>query len=199
MTHSPESLRSFEEKLIHQQAELQRAMISAVEQGRETNTDDTQDVADQAVCLLPEGTPLYPGDHRTRPTHPYSRRSRSPCGRHLRRVPALRQNHRPQASGGVAVDALLHRLPGKDRKRRNRGPRPRCLICITLGSCLDSSLRGSKLVLSRLTSPALPAISHSSPLEIADSRQNPRRQDSHLSMKVPPSARTHRYPAVASG
>jgi DnaK suppressor protein len=50
LTHSPESLRSFEEKLIHQQAELQRAMISAVEQGRETNTDDTQDVADQAVA-----------------------------------------------------------------------------------------------------------------------------------------------------
>jgi DnaK suppressor protein len=50
LTHSPETLRKFEEKLVHQQAELQRAMLSAVEQGRETNTDDTQDIADQAVA-----------------------------------------------------------------------------------------------------------------------------------------------------
>jgi DnaK suppressor protein len=40
----------FEEKLLQQQADLQRAMISAVEQGRETTADDTQDVADQAVA-----------------------------------------------------------------------------------------------------------------------------------------------------
>lgn len=50
MTYSPETARQFEEKLLHQQAELQRAMLSAVEQGRATNTDDTQDVADQAVA-----------------------------------------------------------------------------------------------------------------------------------------------------
>ncbi len=50
MTHSTETLRKFEEKLLQQQADLQRAMLSAVEQGRETSTDDTQDVADQAVA-----------------------------------------------------------------------------------------------------------------------------------------------------
>jgi len=50
VTYSPETARQFEEKLLHQQAELQRAMLSAVEQGRATNTDDTQDVADQAVA-----------------------------------------------------------------------------------------------------------------------------------------------------
>ena len=50
MSHSPETVRHFEEKLLHQQADLQRAMISAVEQGRETVADDTQDPADQAVA-----------------------------------------------------------------------------------------------------------------------------------------------------
>ncbi len=50
MTQSPETARQFEEKLQRQQAELQRAMLSAVEQGRAANTDDTQDVADQAVA-----------------------------------------------------------------------------------------------------------------------------------------------------
>jgi DnaK suppressor protein len=50
VTQTPEAARQFEEKLLHQQAELQRAMLSAVEQGRETNADDTQDVADQAVA-----------------------------------------------------------------------------------------------------------------------------------------------------
>ncbi|WP_236656884.1 TraR/DksA family transcriptional regulator [Acidisarcina polymorpha] len=50
MTHSPETVRQFEDKLLRQQADLQRAMLSAVEQGRETSTDDTQDVADQAVA-----------------------------------------------------------------------------------------------------------------------------------------------------
>ena len=50
MTQSSTDPRHFEEKLLQQQADLQRAMISAVEQGRETSTDDTQDVADQAVA-----------------------------------------------------------------------------------------------------------------------------------------------------
>jgi DnaK suppressor protein len=50
VTQSPETARKFEEKLLQQQSDLQRAMISAVEQGRETSTDDTQDVADQAVA-----------------------------------------------------------------------------------------------------------------------------------------------------
>ena len=47
---SPVDPNHFEEKLLRQQAELQRATLSAVEQGRETSTDDTQDVADQAVA-----------------------------------------------------------------------------------------------------------------------------------------------------
>jgi DnaK suppressor protein len=50
VTQSSTDPRHFEEKLLQQQADLQRAMISAVEQGRETSTDDTQDVADQAVA-----------------------------------------------------------------------------------------------------------------------------------------------------
>jgi len=50
VTQSSETVRQFEERLLQQQADLQRATLSAVEQGRETNTDDTQDVADQAVA-----------------------------------------------------------------------------------------------------------------------------------------------------
>jgi DnaK suppressor protein len=50
VTQSPLDPRDFEEKLLRQQADLQRATFSAVEQGRETTTADTQDVADQAVA-----------------------------------------------------------------------------------------------------------------------------------------------------
>ena len=50
MTQSPITPRHFEEKLLQQQADLQHATLTAVEQGRETSTDDTQDVADQAVA-----------------------------------------------------------------------------------------------------------------------------------------------------
>jgi DnaK suppressor protein len=50
VTQSTINPRHFEEKLMLQQADLQRAMLSAVEQGRETTADETQDVADQAVA-----------------------------------------------------------------------------------------------------------------------------------------------------
>ena len=50
MTQSPVNPRHFEEKLLQLQADLQHATLSAVEQGRETSTADTQDVADQAVA-----------------------------------------------------------------------------------------------------------------------------------------------------
>lgn len=49
MPHNPQSIRRFEENLRHQQTQLEHSMVSAVAQGREVATDDTQDVADQAV------------------------------------------------------------------------------------------------------------------------------------------------------
>lgn len=49
MATTPQSLRRFEEKLIQQKQLLEKAMMTAVEQGRETAADDTQDAADQAV------------------------------------------------------------------------------------------------------------------------------------------------------
>lgn len=49
MPHSPQTIQRLEDALRHQQKQLERSMIAAVEQGRESATDDTQDVADQAV------------------------------------------------------------------------------------------------------------------------------------------------------
>ena len=63
MTQSPTDPRHFEEKLLQQQADLQRAMVSAVEQGRETSTDDTQDVADQAVASYQKELLFSQGTH----------------------------------------------------------------------------------------------------------------------------------------
>ena len=48
-TRSPESLHRFEEKLRAQQALLERSMLSAVKEGRQSSTDDLQDAADHAV------------------------------------------------------------------------------------------------------------------------------------------------------
>jgi len=49
VTLTPQSARHYEEKLLEQKRLLEQAMLTAVEQGRETTADDTQDVADQAV------------------------------------------------------------------------------------------------------------------------------------------------------
>ena len=49
MEHNPESIRRFEESLRNHQHQLERSMHSAVAQGREVTSNETQDVADQAV------------------------------------------------------------------------------------------------------------------------------------------------------
>jgi DnaK suppressor protein len=49
VTLTPQSARRYEEKLLEQKRLLEQAMLTAVEQGRETTADDTQDIADQAV------------------------------------------------------------------------------------------------------------------------------------------------------
>jgi len=49
LTQSSQNTRRLEEKLREQQAVLERNMLTAVEQGRQTVSDATQDVADQAV------------------------------------------------------------------------------------------------------------------------------------------------------
>ncbi len=49
MTQSPETLKRLEEKLRQQQALLERAMTTAVQEGRQSSTDDLQDSADHAV------------------------------------------------------------------------------------------------------------------------------------------------------
>ncbi len=48
-TRSPEFLSNLEQKLRAQQALLERTMLSAVQEGRQTDTNDLQDPADQAV------------------------------------------------------------------------------------------------------------------------------------------------------
>ena len=48
-TRSTESLENFRQKLLAQQILLERAMQTAVTEGRQTTTDDLQDAADQAV------------------------------------------------------------------------------------------------------------------------------------------------------
>ena len=51
VTQSLENTGQFEKKLLQLQADLRYAMLSAVEQGREAgSSDDTRDVADQAVA-----------------------------------------------------------------------------------------------------------------------------------------------------
>jgi DnaK suppressor protein len=46
---SPKSARLYEEKLLQQKSMLEKSMLSAVAQGRETVAEDTLDPADQAV------------------------------------------------------------------------------------------------------------------------------------------------------
>jgi DnaK suppressor protein len=46
---SSRSPEQFREKLLAQQAQLERTMLTTVKEGRETSTDDLQDAADHAV------------------------------------------------------------------------------------------------------------------------------------------------------
>ena len=69
MTLNPQSARRYQEKLLAQKQLLEQSMSIAVEQGRETTADDTQDIADQAVLsyqkefLFSQGTS---GHHQLR-------------------------------------------------------------------------------------------------------------------------------------
>jgi len=47
--HTPNTARVYEERLLQQKQLLEKAMVTAVAQGRETMADETQDPADQAV------------------------------------------------------------------------------------------------------------------------------------------------------
>ena len=64
-TPSPESSKRFHQKLLAQQTLLERALLSAVKEGRQSNTDDLQDAADHAVqsyqkeLLFLQGTQGY--------------------------------------------------------------------------------------------------------------------------------------------
>lgn len=49
MTLSPQDLRRLEEKLRQQARAIEHSMLTAVEQGRQTLAEETQDPADQAV------------------------------------------------------------------------------------------------------------------------------------------------------
>ena len=63
MTQSSKDLRLLEDKLRQQQAALERSMLTAVEQGRQTVADDTQDVADQAVSSYQKELLFTQGTH----------------------------------------------------------------------------------------------------------------------------------------
>lgn len=47
--NSPLKFRQFEERLRHQEKQLEHSMLTAVEQGRQAVAEETLDVADQAV------------------------------------------------------------------------------------------------------------------------------------------------------
>jgi DnaK suppressor protein len=50
LTQPLRNTSQFEQRLLQLQADLRYAMLSAVEQGREAGSDETRDIADQAVA-----------------------------------------------------------------------------------------------------------------------------------------------------
>jgi DnaK suppressor protein len=63
VAQSPQTLKKLEEKLRQQQQQLLAHTMSAVEQGRETTVDDTQDAADQAVLSYQKEMLFRQGTH----------------------------------------------------------------------------------------------------------------------------------------
>lgn len=48
-TRTPQTLKHLQDKLVAQQKLLERNMLAAVQEGRQSSTDDLQDAADHAV------------------------------------------------------------------------------------------------------------------------------------------------------
>jgi len=63
MALPPNKIAHFESKLRDQQQELEQAMLSAVEQGRETAAEDTQDAVDLAVLSYQKEMLFSQGTH----------------------------------------------------------------------------------------------------------------------------------------
>lgn len=63
MTHTPETIAHFEEKLNDQKRQLEQAMLSTVEQGREAAAEDTQDAVDLAVLSYQKEMLFSQGSH----------------------------------------------------------------------------------------------------------------------------------------
>lgn len=63
MPISPKSVRQFKERLLQQKRALEHSTLSAVEQGRETVTEEAQDTADQAVVSYQKELLFTRGTH----------------------------------------------------------------------------------------------------------------------------------------
>jgi DnaK suppressor protein len=63
MAQPASKIEHFEAKLRDQQQELEQAMLSAVEQGRETAAEDTQDAVDLAVLSYQKEMLFSQGTH----------------------------------------------------------------------------------------------------------------------------------------
>ena len=50
VTHTPQTNKRFTEKLLQQKAQLEQSMQTAVQEGRQSSTDDLQDAADHAAA-----------------------------------------------------------------------------------------------------------------------------------------------------
>lgn len=59
----PQSVRRYKERLLQQKRALERSTLSAVEQGRETVTEEAQDTADQAVVSYQKELLYSRGSH----------------------------------------------------------------------------------------------------------------------------------------
>jgi len=114
----PQFVRRIKQRLLQQKRSLERSTLSAVEQGRETIAEDAQDTADQAVFSYQKELLFTRGTHDhgqlSLVKHALERLDEGSfgecvnCGNQIgpKRLEA-------------AVDPLLHRLPGKDRARRD--------------------------------------------------------------------------------
>ena len=107
----------FEQRLRQRQQELEQAVANTVEQALSSNTDDTRDVADQAVAGYQKELLFSQGSVRSSQLRSGAPGTGAPCGGKLRRLRSLLPAHRRQTHRGPSLDAVLHQLPGADRAR----------------------------------------------------------------------------------
>ena len=106
-------LEAFKKRLETRQQELRRTVNRTQADGRSADEDTAQDIADRAASSYTKEFLFSQSNNDRQLLQMVDTRARPHSRRQLRRMHPLRQRDQRQAPRSRALDAPLHRVPGK--------------------------------------------------------------------------------------